>query len=175
MATAKKRKPDLRRIRTSKTYNLPEIAELMDRDIATIRAWVKNGLPLLSVQKPVLVSGKALKDWLQQVWASKKRTCQADELFCFKCRKPRKAMPGSVRIVRRNEKTVSVKGRCAVCNTRMNQTRSLSKLPELQVTFDAPKPQMPSISGHGNASDRHTLRPQANMSSRWAGDNGKCR
>ncbi len=166
MATAKRRKPDLRRIRTSKTYTLRKIATTLDRDIATIRSWVKNGLPLLSDQTPALVLGIELKAWLQQAWSLKKSKCQPDELFCFKCRKPRKTKAGSVHIARRNEKIVSVKGRCAVCNTRMNQARSLSNLAELQLLFDAPTPQMPSLSEHSNASDRHTFRQQANMSSR---------
>ncbi len=152
MAKVKRRKPDLRRIRTSKTYILPEIAKTLDRDIATIRSWVRNGLPLLSDQTPVLVAGYDLKDWLQQTWSLKKRKCQPDELFCFKCRKPSKVKNCTVRFVQRNNKTVSVKGQCAVCNTRMNQTRSLAKLAELQVLFNTPTPQMPSLAEYSNAS-----------------------
>ncbi len=156
MARVKKRKPDLRRIRPSKTYTLPAIAKALDRDIATVRSWVREGLPLLSDQNPVLVFGSDLKDWLQFKQKARKRKCQLGELFCFKCKQPRKPLPGSVVIIPRNEKTVSIKGQCSVCGTKMNQVGSMSKMVELENRFRTFTPQMQNLTGYSNPSDRHT-------------------
>ena len=164
MPKGKKRKPDLRKIRTSKTYTLPEIAKALDRNIATVRSWVRIGLPLLSKQKPVLVQGFELKNWLQKTWHSKSQKCKPSELFCFKCRVPKQPKLGSIEIIPRNEKTVTIKGRCAACNTQMNQVGSMAKLAELEVLFNTQKPQMQRLSGYNNPSDRHTFRDQAGAS-----------
>ena len=157
MAKGKKRKPDLRRIRPSKVYTLPEIAKTMDRKSATIRSWVRKGLPLVSEQKPVLVLGASLKEWLQETWKAKTRKCQPGEMFCFKCRRPGKPKPGSVKLTARNEKTVSIKGRCAVCDTRMYQAGSLAAVEEIKKRFSPLTPQMQHLTGCSNTSVMHTL------------------
>lgn len=137
MRKAKKRKPDLRRIRPSKTYSLPQIAETLDRDIATVRAWIRDGLPTLGDQKPLLVLGSELKPWLKAKWAARKQPCKPDEMLCFKCDKPRRPETGSVRIEPRNEKTVSITGRCSVCGTRMAKAGSRAQMAEIEETFRA--------------------------------------
>lgn len=157
MAKGKRRKPDLRRIRTSKTYTLPEIAKTLDRNIATIRSWVRQDLPLLSKQKPLLVLGSDLKRWPAATWKAKARKCQSDELFCFKCRVPRKPKLASVEILPRNEKTVAIKGRCEVCGTRMNQTGSAAKIDEIKNRFGALTLQTQRLTGSGNTSDKHSF------------------
>jgi len=163
VAKGRKRKPDLRRIRTSKTYALPDVAKTLDRNVATIRSWVRQGLPLLSEQKPVLVLGLDLKGWLLARWKTKRQKCQSGELFCFKCREPRKPKLESVEIIVRNEKTVSIKGRCEACDTRMNQAGSLAKLGKINTQFCAQTPRMPSLTGCSIPGDKHTSRDGAGM------------
>ncbi len=135
MRKTKKRKPDFRRIRPSKTYSLPEIAVALDRNIATVRRWVRDGLPTLDRQRPLLVLGSELKAWLKAKWSARKQACQSGEIFCFKCRKPRKPRPGSVCIIPNNEKTVSIKAECDVCGTRMTQVGSRARVAEIEETF----------------------------------------
>ena len=135
MPKTKKRKPDLRRIRTSKTYSLAEIAEALDRNIATVRRWHRDGLPALGDLRPPLVLGSELKMWLKAKWSARKQKCQLDELFCFKCRSPRQPEPGSVSIQPRNAKTLSIKAICSDCGTRMNQAGSWAKIAEIEEAF----------------------------------------
>jgi hypothetical protein len=157
MPKPRKRKPDLRRIRPTKVYMLLEIAETLDRNITTVRSWVGKGLPLLNEKKPVLVLGSDLKEWLQAVQAAKQQKCQPGELYCFKCRCPRTPLPGSMKIVPRNEKTVSIKGLCAVCGTRMNQAGSRARIDEMDVRLHSPSPQKQRITVCGNPGVNHAL------------------
>ena len=155
MAKGKKRKPDLRRIRTSKTYTLIEIAKTLDRHIATVRVWVRNGLPLLSDQLPILVLGSELKNWLQKTRSAKACICQPDEMYCFKCREPRKPKPETVTIIPRNEKTVSIKGQCEICDTRMNRAGSFTKLDQINDCFRSLTPHKQHLSVCNNPSVNH--------------------
>ena len=132
---SKKRKPDLRLIRTSHTYTVPEIARTLDRTARTVRGWIRDGLPILEGSRPPLVLGAALKTWLADRWASCERPCAHDEIFCFGCQVPRHAALGSVEIVPRNKLTVTVTGKCAVCGTRIKQFRSSVRLAELEDSF----------------------------------------
>ena len=43
---------DPRRAKSNRSYTLLQIAELFDIHIATVRAWVKAGLPLIDSQIP---------------------------------------------------------------------------------------------------------------------------
>ena len=122
MSKAKKRRPDFRRIRPSKTYTLPEIASSLDRSIATVRGWIRDGLPTLDDDAPPLVIGADLKSWLQTKWSARKHKCSPGELYCCACRRPRKTRPGSVAVVSRNAKTSSITARCEGCGTRMTQS-----------------------------------------------------
>lgn len=162
MRKARKRKPDLRQIRTTKVYTLPEIAETLDRNIAAVRGWIRDGLPTLGDQKPVLVLGSALKAWLKAKRAARKHECEPDELLCFGCRRPRRPAPGSVRIEPRNAKTVSITGRCSVCGTRMNKAGSRARLAEIEETFRALSLRMKHLlSVCGDPFDKRTSQTQA--------------
>ncbi len=156
MPKSRKRRPDFRKIRPSKVYSLHEIARSLDRNIATVRSWVRDGLPTLDGQKPSLVLGSELKAWLQAKWAAKKYKCSLGELPCFKCRGPRTPKPGSVKIIPRNEKTVSTKALCSICNTRMNLAGSLAKLSELERLFRTLTPHMQHLIGCSNPGIKHT-------------------
>jgi hypothetical protein len=165
MPKVKKRKPDMRRIRPSKTYTMPEISESLDRNIATIRRWIQNGLPRLDGARPVLIDGAALRDWLKGQWIAKKQSCGPGELFCFKCRAPRKPVFGSVTLEPRNAKTLSIRALCGVCGTPASQCGSLKKRAEIEACFCTLKPVMPRLAGYGDTSDKVTFRKQKRRSS----------
>lgn len=156
MPKPKKRKPDLRRIRPTKTYSLPEIAGALNRNIATVQSWLRQGLPTLDNQKPTMVAGSDLKSWLKHKWAVRKQKCLPGELYCFKCRKPRTPLSGSVLITVRNEKTLTIKARCGVCGTRMNQTGSSARIREIKKIFGPLLPHKEHLIGCINASTKHT-------------------
>lgn len=156
MTKAKKRKPDLRRIRPTKTYTLPEIAEGLDRNIATVRRWLGAGLPALDERKPTLVAGDALRDWLKKEWSRRKRKCEPCELYCFKCRSPRLPKRGTVLIQDRNEKTVAISALCSECGSKMNQAGSLSRKVEIEARFQMLSPKMQHLTGCDDPSDKHT-------------------
>ncbi len=161
MAKAKKRNPDLRRIRSTKTYRLPEIAEALDRDIATVRRWLRAGLPILDKLGSPLVDGAALRAWLKAQRETRKSKCAPDQLYCLKCRAPRLPELGSFLIQPRNEKTISIKAKCSVCGSRMNKAGAAPRQAEIEDCFRAFMPDMQRLVGCDNTSDKRTKQTAA--------------
>jgi hypothetical protein len=157
------RTPDIRRVRVSRTYSVPEIADLLDVHQNTVRRWLAAGLKTLDAGTPVLVHGAELRRFLSSRKVRRKQTCGADEMICFRCRAPRKPLPGSVRIARQNEKTVALTGSCIVCGGAMWRAGSTAKLCQYAVTFapvtvESPRLEenrIPLVSGDLMKDDQH--------------------
>lgn len=132
----KRPKYDVRRVKTTVPYAVSEIAKLFDVRIATVRRWIKNGLPCIDQATPALIHGSELKKWLEKQKQKRKRKCGPDQMYCLKCRDPRLVMPGSVIVVQRNDKTSMIKASCIDCGTLMHQAASA----ETALEWAKPKP-----------------------------------
>ena len=119
-----RRNIDIRKIRTTIPYSVSEIASMLDITKATVRRWIGLGLSCIDDQKPTLVHGAELKLWLEMKKQNRKFKCASNEMFCFKCRQPRPAMPGSVVVVQTNRKMSMIKAICIQCGIRMNKSAS---------------------------------------------------
>ena len=147
MAKGNKRKPDLRKIRTTKVYLTQEIAAELGRNLRTVNSWIKKGLPILSISGPILIDGAVLKDWLKTQHASKKQKCLPNEFFCLKCRKPRTAKFGSISFHAQNAMTLKIKALCSRCATRLNKAAAYANLAEVQLNFQQIKPEAEHLTG----------------------------
>lgn len=157
MNRGKRLKPDLRRIVVARSYTILEVAKLLDRNAATVRRWIKRGLPVLPNTSPCLICGQELKHWLAGIWNAKKRPCAIDEMFCVKCRRPRRLKPESVKTAPLSSKTAMVSGNCGICGTAMQQARSISKLPETIAAMKATKQRDLHLSGYTDAPLQRTF------------------
>lgn len=133
--TKRRGRPDLRRVRGQTTYTAQEAAALIGVAIGTIRTWLRDGLPALDDGRPTLIFGADLKSWLSERQAARKCKCGPDEMYCLRCRAPRKPVSGTVNIIPRNQKTVRVSGRCVQCEAKMNRGGSVAKLHEIIDAF----------------------------------------
>lgn len=158
----RKQKPDLRRIRISQSYTVQEAAETLDRTPATVRKWIKLGLPVLPDTRPRLICGDDLKTWLTARWQAKKQPCGLAELYCFKCRCPRRPAPSSVATTPLSKTTATIVGKCGTCGTGMRQPRSLSKLPETIAAMQAAPQEQVHLSGYTKPPVKPTFWPDLN-------------
>lgn len=130
-----KRGQDLRKIRLSKCYTIQQCSKALDVSLSTVRAWIRQGLPIVPNGMPALIPGDELKAWLTQRRLSRKQTCKLNELYCCRCRCPRTVKAGSVVIAPRNSKVVAICALCGTCNTRMNKGGSFAKQSEIATAF----------------------------------------
>ena len=144
----RRRKPDLRLIRVSQSYSIPEVAKLLERTAPTIRVWIKQGLPVLPETQPRLICGGELKGWLAERAKARKQPCGIAKLYCFKCRRPRRPKPDSVATSPLSAKTVKVSGKCGACETAMQQPRKLTALPEIIAAMTSPAQRQLNLAGY---------------------------
>lgn len=148
MAKGGSRKPNLSRIRTSRSYEVKVIAKTLDRSVYTVRAWIKQGLPVLPDTSPRLIDGQELKEWLAAKWQSRKKPCGIGELFCCRCCQPRAPKPTTVKTETAAATTTFVMGNCEACGTHMQQVRKTEKLPEILAAMMAKPKRDASLIGY---------------------------
>jgi hypothetical protein len=127
-APANRRRFNLRLIRRTVTYSVPQISNLLSVHPNTVLRWVRAGLPLIDDSKPYVVHGANLYAFLKQRQAKRKRPCGKGELFCFGCRAPRRPAPESLWIEQKNANTLTIRAQCGVCGTRINRCGAAKRL-----------------------------------------------
>lgn len=157
MPTRKKRKPNISLISVRKSYEVWEIARLLDRRTATVCGWIKEGLPVLPGSKPRLIDGAELKAWLQAKWEKRKKPCAINQLRCFKCRKSREPDPTTVKTEPVTAKTVLIRAKCRTCGTAMRQLRKTEALAETIAAMTALKQAPDSLAGYLDPIDNPAL------------------
>lgn len=155
----KKQKPDLRRIRPTKTYTIDQLANVVGKSAATLRRWIRAGLPVLDDARPTLIDGAEAKAWLRIWLERRKHACQLDQLYCCRCRRPRHPRPGSVLIAGNNEKTLTVKAVCADCGAGMRKLGSLAKQAEIETAFSSFTQGKPDLYRYDNPNGSCTSQP----------------
>ncbi|MFP1630544.1 hypothetical protein ACLB6G_02295 [Zhengella sp. ZM62] len=124
MKARMKRKPDFRRIRPTQTYSILELAKAVRRNPATVRKWLRSGMPTLDGLKPKVIDGAQAKEWLRHKWKSRKTPTRPGEAYCPRCRRARPFAGGSKLLKQLNTKVLTITGKCASCGCRMNKFAS---------------------------------------------------
>ena len=147
-------RPNPRLAKIHRSYTVEEIAKLYGVHRNTVRAWIARGLPTVDERRPVLVLGSHLAAFLQAKRAANKRPCGPGEIYCLRCREPRRPGGGAVRYHPLTLTLGNLVGLCACCGAGLNRRVSLAKLPlvfaDLAVT-------LPQVQEHIDESPQATL------------------
>ncbi len=71
MACSGRRRPDTRKIKSHRTYRPDEAARVTGINKQTVHRWIKAGLPAIKDQKPYLIMGADLLDYLKNRYGPK--------------------------------------------------------------------------------------------------------
>ncbi len=157
----KRRTHDLRRIRRTVTYSVRQIVELLGVHPNTVHGWINRGLATIEATPPYLVHGADLYAFVKRERARRKRPCGSGEMFCFRCRLPRPAVPGSVTIDFQNPKKVKIKGQCRACGTWIYRAGSARKVHDYEIEFATPSTGMERMGGPLSPLDNCEKRKEA--------------
>jgi len=135
-ARPRRRSYNTRLVKRSYSYSLQEIAELFDVHVNAVRRWIQDGLPRIDNQKPYLVHGSELADFLDARQTRRKRKCAPDEFYCCRCRAPRRPRHGVVDLTIENAKQVRLSAKCGTCGATMNRIGSVAKLASYRSLFN---------------------------------------
>lgn len=130
------KRPDHRSVRSARSYTIPEVAGVLDVSVGTVRSWIRSGLPAMVKQRPFLILGCELREFLDARRSKFKAPLKADELFCFTCKAARKPLGLMVDVHDQSEKTARLEGLCEDCSGTCNRMISRSQLGYFRSVFD---------------------------------------
>lgn len=137
----KTRRPNPHLVKIHRSYTVEEVAKLFGVHKNTVRNWIKQGLPTCDDKRPTLILGRDLVAFLQVRRTKNKRTCQPGEIYCVKCRAPKKPAADMVDYQAITEKVGNLVALCPACNSIMNRRVSLTKLEQFRGHMDITMPQ----------------------------------
>ncbi len=130
----KRRRPTAQRIKFHRSYRIDEVTWATGACKATIRRWIKNGLPTVQGSRPSLILGADLLEFMRK--DSRRQTCGPAECFCFKCRAPRKPAYGMADYLPMTPTGGNLSAICAQCETLMHKRINLTTLERLRSELD---------------------------------------
>lgn len=135
------RHPNYRLAKGGRSYTVEEAANLFNVHKHTVRQWIKHGLPVCDDLRPILILGSDLKKFLQARRAKNKRPCQPGEIYCVRCRAPKKPAGGMAEYQPKTESLGNLLAICPDCDSYINRRVSLAKLELLRGGMDITFPQ----------------------------------
>jgi hypothetical protein len=128
----RKRRPNHRLVKIHRSYTVEEIARLFGMHKNSVRAWVNAGLPTCDSKRPILVLGRELAVYLQARRAKNKRPCQPGEIYCVRCRAPKRPAGDMAEYLPVTTNLGNLSGICPDCELMIYRRASLAKLVQIQ-------------------------------------------
>lgn len=97
----------------------------------TVRQWIKRGLPTCDDQRPALILGRDLRAFLEAQRRSRKRPCRPGEIYCCRCREPRRPLGGFVEYQADTATLGTLVGMCGECEAMLYRRVNPARLAEV--------------------------------------------
>lgn len=128
-------RPDRRRVKIHRNYTVDQVASLLDIAKGTVRRWLKNGLPSVDSQRPTLVRGYDLRDFLSAK-AKPKHPCPPGYCYCVKCKAAKVPAGAMAEFVVLTPTTGNLRAICPTCGTWMHRQTSTQQLEQFRGQID---------------------------------------
>lgn len=123
-------------IKSARVMTIPEAARSLGKSAATIRDWIRKGLPVLNTDGPTIIRGADLKIWLAERKFRRRIELAPHEFKCFRCKAARVPLGGMVDVCFQNVRTLRLQALCAVCEAPIHRFAAARSLTEVQRLFD---------------------------------------
>lgn len=131
---AKRPNPKLAKIHRS--YTVEETASLYVVHKNTVRSWIKKGLLVCDDQRPALILGRHLREFLQVKKQGQKQKCKPYEMYCMSCKSPQRPAENMVDYEPLTTTTGRLIGICGRCEGVINKYISKGNLALLGGVLD---------------------------------------
>ena len=118
------------RVKAHRSYTVEEAAERVGVTPQTVRSWVRQGLTAMTAQRPYLIFGCALKEFLARAEADRKQPLRIGEFFCLRCKTARPPALGMADYSPMSRGHGRLHAFCAVCEGPCSRVVSAASLPE---------------------------------------------
>ena len=135
-----KRLPNPRLAKMHRSYTADETAKLFDVHKNTVGSWIKQGLPICGKKRPFLIMGRDLRAFLEAKRVKHKQSCKADEIYCVRCRAPKKPDVELIEYRAITNTLGNLVAICPDCASIMNRRISWAKLKQNSVFMSITQP-----------------------------------
>jgi hypothetical protein len=119
---SRNRRADWRRIKAKYSYTVEEAARALKVHRNTVRNWVRRGgLSAMIGSRPHLILGAVLIEFLKAKRLALKRKCGLGEMYCLKCRAPRKPIAELIEHRPMASGRTRIVGICLTCEKLMHR------------------------------------------------------
>ena len=129
------------RAKIHRNYTVGEVASLLNIHKNSVRAWIKDGLPVCDERRPTLILGAQLRTYLQRKRQSRKHKCRIYEMYCMRCRRPKRPAGDMVDLAPVSASSNRLTGLCPTCGSLMNRFASDTSLERIKEILDVCIPQ----------------------------------
>ena len=126
-----KRLPNPRLVKIHRNFTIEEIAALLNVHKNTVANWIKQGLPICGMKRPYLITGHDLRAFLEAKKIKHKQPCKPDEIYCVRCREPKKPVTGLIEYRAITDTLGNLVALCPDCESIMNRRISFAKLQQI--------------------------------------------
>jgi hypothetical protein len=127
-------------VKKHRSYTVEEVARLLRVHRGTVREWTRRGLPTCDDRRPILILGYQLADYLRTRRTQRKRPCSPGELYCVRCRTPRRPAGGMADYVAETANLGSLVGICPACSVLMYRRVNPARLHEIRGSLEIAVP-----------------------------------
>ena len=143
---ARRSRANPRLVRGYRSYTVAEVARTFGIHKNTVCQWFEAGLARNDDQRPILILGSDLKSFLTDRRGRSKRKCAPGEMYCIRCRSPKKAAGRTADYVPITPTLGNLKEICPDCELVMNRRASRESVElirgDLEITFRQALPQV---------------------------------
>lgn len=122
------RLPNPQRAKIHRNYSVLDAAHLCRVHRNTVRQWIKQGLLVCDHQKPVIVLGSDLREFLKAKRSRNKRPCGPGRIYCVRCRSPKVPAGHMADYIPSTSTIGALVGICPDCELMMYRRVNLAKL-----------------------------------------------
>ena len=121
------------RIHNAKSYNLDELAKVINRHELTVLDYIKKGMPVISKHPEYLIKGIDAKNFLETRAKKNQRPLGAGEFYCPRCKESAISLADKIdwaetdRLLGSGVRQIIITGICQKCNCRLNRFSSEDK------------------------------------------------
>lgn len=121
------RRYNVRRVKIHRSYSVAEVARLLDVSKLTVMRWIARGLPLIERKRPYLIHGSDLRAFLLANRPAR-QPCGPGEMYCLRCRAPRRPAAEMVDYLPRTAKVGVLRGICPTCDGLIHRAVDAAKV-----------------------------------------------
>jgi hypothetical protein len=155
-------------VKQYRSYTVEQICDLFKGKKLhpqTVRDWVKsNGLQTVA-QKPIVIYGAVLKDFIEKRNVSHKKQLEFNQLNCLKCKEYISPKDNTISIYKNKNGSLKVLAICPFCNGNVARFYKKNEQPKLDVTFIINQPQLLTIGNPSPTACKTHLNDVANKGS----------